>query len=343
MFCLQKTQPIALNHGHHTTSESTDLHLSASLKVSHLLLPDTNSVKLRIGLSREDRLLKSRIPISHWRGLRSEQLAMNTSPTSQIRSTLHYIARHKDAGEKTGVNKLTFLDKARQTRKSFTTKQHASFFTENGLNRQEKRRLVKNISQSNNDLLKSSQNDDDGHRTGSLSIQQIAWPVSDINRQIQVKKSNLPYRDSARLHWVSFIERRNKQSLLNITRNDNGTMKTHNVKHFISQGKPSAPDLKTETFTPVKSPGYNKFFYQPKLGKQSVSTTSTVFGMSQKKLVCYYTNWAQYRQEPAKFMPENIHPQLCTHIHYAFAKLNSSSQLAPYEWNDESTPWSVGM
>ncbi|BFZ03281.1 hypothetical protein BsWGS_06320 [Bradybaena similaris] len=65
--------------------------------------------------------------------------------------------------------------------------------------------------------------------------------------------------------------------------------------------------------------------------------------MSQKKLVCYYTNWAQYRQEPAKFLPENIDPQLCTHIHYAFAKLNSSSELAPYEWNDESTPWSVGI
>ncbi|XP_059163004.1 chitotriosidase-1-like [Physella acuta] len=62
-----------------------------------------------------------------------------------------------------------------------------------------------------------------------------------------------------------------------------------------------------------------------------------------KKLVCYYTNWSQYRHGAGKFLPEDIDPHLCTHIHYAFAKLNESSQLAPYEWNDESTPWSVGM
>nr|BAV14504.1 chitinase [Lymnaea stagnalis] len=60
-------------------------------------------------------------------------------------------------------------------------------------------------------------------------------------------------------------------------------------------------------------------------------------------LVCYYTNWAQYRQGAAKYLPEDIDPNLCTHIHYAFAKLNESSELAPFEWNDESTPWSVGM
>ncbi|XP_035824887.1 chitotriosidase-1 [Aplysia californica] len=63
----------------------------------------------------------------------------------------------------------------------------------------------------------------------------------------------------------------------------------------------------------------------------------------QKLLVCYYTNWSQYRPAPAKFFPNNIDPSLCTHIHYAFAKLNDSSQLAPFEWNDESTDWSVGM
>ncbi|BFZ03280.1 hypothetical protein BsWGS_06318 [Bradybaena similaris] len=337
----QKTQPIALNLGRHTTSKSTDLQLSASLKVSHLLLPDTNSIKQRRELSRENRLLKSKIPLLQWHGLRSEQLAFNKS-LSQIRSTLHYTARHRDAGERADlrVNKPTFLDIARQTRKSFTSKQHASFLAESGLNKQERKGLVKNISQSNNDLLKSSQTEKDVYRTGSPNSQQTVWPLSDIKSQIQVKKANLPYRDSARLHWVSFIERRNKQSLLNLTRSDSRGMKTHNVIHFISPRKQSAPDLKTETFTPVKSPVNTKLFYKPELGKQSESTR---FGMSQKKLVCYYTNWAQYRQEPAKFLPENIDPQLCTHIHYAFAKLNSSSELAPYEWNDESTPWSVGM
>ena len=60
------------------------------------------------------------------------------------------------------------------------------------------------------------------------------------------------------------------------------------------------------------------------------------------KLVCYYTNWAQYRPEPMKFFPENANHSLCTHLIYAFATM-SNHKLAPYEWNDESEPWSKGM
>lgn len=62
-----------------------------------------------------------------------------------------------------------------------------------------------------------------------------------------------------------------------------------------------------------------------------------------KLLVCYYTNWSQYRPGLGKFTPEKIDPRLCTHIHYAFAKINASNQLAPFEWNDESSQWNVGM
>lgn len=58
--------------------------------------------------------------------------------------------------------------------------------------------------------------------------------------------------------------------------------------------------------------------------------------------VCYYTNWAQYRPREMKFYPENIDPSLCTHLVYAFAKLNGNKLMA-YEWNDDSTDWSTGM
>jgi chitinase len=39
-------------------------------------------------------------------------------------------------------------------------------------------------------------------------------------------------------------------------------------------------------------------------------------------IVCYFTNWAWYRPEMAKYKPEHIKPDLCTHIVYGFAVLD---------------------
>lgn len=63
----------------------------------------------------------------------------------------------------------------------------------------------------------------------------------------------------------------------------------------------------------------------------------------QYKIVCYYTNWAQYRPKPGTYFPEDVDPNLCTHIIYAFAKINDNSELQSFEWNDESTDWAPGM
>ncbi|XP_001641690.2 chitotriosidase-1 [Nematostella vectensis] len=51
--------------------------------------------------------------------------------------------------------------------------------------------------------------------------------------------------------------------------------------------------------------------------------------------VCYHTNWSQYRQGRAKFWPEDIPADLCTHLMYSFAKINQKNELAMYEWNDD--------
>ena len=68
----------------------------------------------------------------------------------------------------------------------------------------------------------------------------------------------------------------------------------------------------------------------------TVGTTESTY-----KRVCYYTNWAQYRQPPYQFKPGNIDLTLCTNIIYAFAEI-SGDAIKPYEWNDESTKWSTG-
>uniref|UniRef100_A0A4W3GN55 Acidic mammalian chitinase n=1 Tax=Callorhinchus milii TaxID=7868 RepID=A0A4W3GN55_CALMI len=53
------------------------------------------------------------------------------------------------------------------------------------------------------------------------------------------------------------------------------------------------------------------------------------------KLVCYYTNWAQYRPAAGKFFPENVDPCLCTHLIYAFGSMTANHELTTYEWNDD--------
>ncbi|XP_078054046.1 acidic mammalian chitinase-like isoform X2 [Mustelus asterias] len=51
------------------------------------------------------------------------------------------------------------------------------------------------------------------------------------------------------------------------------------------------------------------------------------------RLVCYFTNWSQYRPGQGKYKPENVDPCLCTHLIYAFAGMRSN-QISTYEWDD---------
>ncbi|CAG5080888.1 Oidioi.mRNA.OKI2018_I69.PAR.g9729.t1.cds [Oikopleura dioica] len=63
-------------------------------------------------------------------------------------------------------------------------------------------------------------------------------------------------------------------------------------------------------------------------------------------IVCYYTNWSQYRPGSGKFLPEDIDPNLCTHLVFSFAKMCNSAAgwtLCPYEWNDMDETWADGL
>ncbi|XP_030623567.1 acidic mammalian chitinase-like [Chanos chanos] len=57
---------------------------------------------------------------------------------------------------------------------------------------------------------------------------------------------------------------------------------------------------------------------------------------SASELVCYFTNWSQYRPGTGKFLPANVDPYLCTHLIYAFSVINYANELTTYEWNDET-------
>lgn len=54
------------------------------------------------------------------------------------------------------------------------------------------------------------------------------------------------------------------------------------------------------------------------------------------KVVCYFTNWAWYRQSGGKYLPEDVDTDLCTHIVYGFAVLDRDRlTIKPHDsWAD---------
>ena len=56
-----------------------------------------------------------------------------------------------------------------------------------------------------------------------------------------------------------------------------------------------------------------------------------------RKIFCYYSTSAQNRRGLGKFTPENIDPDLCTHVIFAFAKVVDKGDLKASNWNDLPT------
>ncbi|XP_059488988.1 acidic mammalian chitinase-like [Neocloeon triangulifer] len=56
---------------------------------------------------------------------------------------------------------------------------------------------------------------------------------------------------------------------------------------------------------------------------------------AQKKVVCYYSSWANYRTGNGQFNATNIDPFLCTHLIYAFIGANTDGTVKILDsWND---------
>ncbi len=66
------------------------------------------------------------------------------------------------------------------------------------------------------------------------------------------------------------------------------------------------------------------------------SCSTLLFPILCFQVVCYFTNWAWYRQDAGKYVPDDIDPSLCTHIMYGFAVLDQSTlQMKPHDtWAD---------
>ncbi|XP_008545430.1 probable chitinase 10 [Microplitis demolitor] len=99
---------------------------------------------------------------------------------------------------------------------------------------------------------------------------------------------------------------------------------------------------------PIKPPAVGQDLDWEKPSQPAVFTSMSPHSMDDKvttgvkteedeyKVVCYFTNWAWYRQEGGKFLPENIDSDLCTHVIYGFAVLDGTTlTIKPHDsWAD---------
>ncbi|XP_076366400.1 putative chitinase 10 [Tachypleus tridentatus] len=60
------------------------------------------------------------------------------------------------------------------------------------------------------------------------------------------------------------------------------------------------------------------------------------------KVVCYYTNWSQYRQNIGKYYPEDIDPFMCNYIIFAFGWMKKN-KLSAHDASDESNDEKKGL
>jgi chitinase len=112
---------------------------------------------------------------------------------------------------------------------------------------------------------------------------------------------------------------------------------------------PTTPATPAPTATPA---GDGAEDTQDTSDNTAVGTAGSSPSTGGKFIIGYYTNWAQYRNGRAKFVPTDIDASLMTHICYAFAMPSATYDIVPFEWNDvfdpcpagsEGASWCTGM
>lgn len=74
----------------------------------------------------------------------------------------------------------------------------------------------------------------------------------------------------------------------------------------------------------------------------SESTVNTALATKDRKIVCYYTNWSQYRPKVGKYVPENIDPHVCTHIVFAFGWMKNN-KVSAFDSADDTKAGKKGL
>jgi hypothetical protein len=98
--------------------------------------------------------------------------------------------------------------------------------------------------------------------------------------------------------------------------------------------------IKLNKNTQHKKTKYNMIDYKKNRNKNKKAKNFEE--MYKYKKVCYITNWSQYREKPAQFLPEHVDPFLCTHLIYAFAYIdNVTFKIKTIEENDEGKLFSL--
>ncbi|KAL1462608.1 hypothetical protein WDU94_014431 [Cyamophila willieti] len=111
---------------------------------------------------------------------------------------------------------------------------------------------------------------------------------------------------------------------------------TTTITTTTSQPRPKPPTTtSTTTSRPKPKPSPPPVNPTPK----PIPGTSTEAPSTSKhefKVVCYFTNWAWYRQSGGKYIPSDIDSDLCTHVIYGFAVLDTDQLIIkPHDsWAD---------